>query len=114
MTRLKVIGDQLDNPPSRFFCALADWMRAKAICCDNEANPDANEDQIAAGSDAVLAAEWKLLQTPAQTIQEIRERGQVVQKMIRNAETNGLPMDGRHHLMMGALLADLNRYRGKH
>jgi hypothetical protein len=113
MSRLKVIGDQHDETPSRFFCAIAEWMRAKAVCLDNDAQPDASGDQVAAGCDAVLAAEWKLIRTPALTIQEIRERGQVVQEMIRNAETIGLPMDGRHHLMMGALMTDLNRYSGR-
>lgn len=68
--------------PSNFAIALAEWMRARAAVaqCDAEAfNPyDTKTDQpMSEAVDAVDRAEWKLLQTPAQSLLEIRDRARI-------------------------------------
>jgi hypothetical protein len=59
---------------------------------------------------ALRAAEWKLLQTPATTLLEIRERSHVVLKMFCVADRDGRPTDNRHRLMLAALVSEILRY----
>jgi hypothetical protein len=65
---------------------------------------------MAAALDALIAAEWKLLQTLAQTLLHIRMRAEAVQEMITTADHAGRPTDNRHHLMLSALVAGIQRY----
>ena len=74
MTDLKIVDNPECEPPEPFLIAFAEWMKARAVCWADEAAPDADDDQVGAGGDALQAAEWKLLQTPFRTLLHIRMR----------------------------------------
>jgi hypothetical protein len=117
MTDLKIVVQTPEcKPPSPFLIALAARQHALALCADNEAlevpdtDVDAYEVIVAAGSDALIAAEWKLMRTPAETLLHIRMRAEVVQEMFAAADHMGRPTDNRHRLMLGALVSEIQRY----
>jgi hypothetical protein len=103
-------ADSEAAPP--FAIAMAEWANAKAAVAGLEATPyRLREDNRAhAALDALRATEWKLLQTPAETLLEIRERGHVVLEMFCVADRDGRPTDNRHRLMLAALVSEILRY----
>jgi hypothetical protein len=78
---------------SPFAIAMAEWANAKAAFARMEAIVNHEDDFGAAEADAIGAAEWKLLQTPAETFVEIRERARVVSEMFCVADMYGRPTD---------------------
>jgi hypothetical protein len=70
----------------------------------------AKEMESWSSGDALIAAEWKLLQTLALTLLHIRMRAEAVQEMIVTADHNGRPTDNRHHLMLKVLVSEIQRY----
>jgi hypothetical protein len=105
------------EPLSPFLVAMTELTQARAACAACEARPpydpaDADEEEaiMTAACDALDAAEWKLLRTPAQSLLEIRFRAQVAQEMIVAADHAGRPTDNRHHLMVSVLVSEIQRY----
>jgi hypothetical protein len=110
MTNLKTVEGSECEQPEPFMIAFAEWMKARAVRWASEAAPDADDDQVSAGNAALLAAEWMLLQTPARTLFHIRMRAEAVQAMIIGAYHEGTPTDNRHHLMLSALVSEIQHY----
>jgi hypothetical protein len=110
MTDLKIVQTPNAEPPEPFLIAFAEWMKARAVNWAIEATPDADDDQVSAGNAALIAAEWMLLQTPAKTLLHIRLRAEATQAMIIAADHQGRPTDNRHHLMVSALVSEIQRF----
>jgi hypothetical protein len=56
---------------------------------------------------ALKAAEWKLIGTPAKGIVEVRERALAVEHVFRMADWMGEPPDKRHRAMLEELISDI-------
>ena len=56
---------------------------------------------------ALIAAEWKLLSTPAKGIVEVQERAVVVQHLFNEEASSGTPSDNRHRVMLDLLIAEI-------
>jgi hypothetical protein len=94
----------------------AEWLHARAAVAETDSDaldnlPAAKVDKAAAAAVGRLrAAEWKLLQTPAVTFENIRDRAEIVQQMFADADKMGPPTDNRHRLMLSALVAEILDY----
>jgi hypothetical protein len=112
MINIKQLRSRDSDEASPFTIAMAEWANAKAALAGLDATPyRLREDNRAyAVLDALRAAEWKLLQTPAETLMEIRERSHVVLEMFCVADRDGRPTDNRHRLMLSALVSEILRY----
>jgi hypothetical protein len=105
---------------SSFEVANAERLAARAALAVNEAEGNEAEDNEAEGDDRdgalsrlidiAAAADWKLLQTPARSIQEIRDRARVVSEMFMDVWDVGEPTDNRHRLMLAALVSEIVDY----
>ena len=98
---------------SSFATAHAEWLRARTTIAELNAAAIAATDHeyddapMSAALDAFVAAEWKLLQTPACSMADLRERARIVIEMFAVAVTDGEPTDNRHHLMLSALVNEI-------
>ena len=109
MSNIKQLRSRDSDEASPFTIAMAEWANAKAALARKTIIPSDEDNYAAAECDAIKAAEWKLLQTPAQTLVEIKERARVVSEMFYVADMNGRPTDNRHRLMLAALVSELIR-----
>jgi hypothetical protein len=64
-------------------------------------------EKLSAAMDAVTAAEWKLMQTPAVGLAEIRQRAHIVLEMFSEEIEQGEPADNRHRLMLATLVTEI-------
>jgi hypothetical protein len=108
----------MSDPRSPFLVAYAEWLHAKAVIVglnadlavhDGGDNAQMEDDdaRMNRALNAVTAAEWKLMQTPARTLAEIRDRAQLVLEMFTHEIEAGEPTDGRHRLMLAALVNEI-------
>jgi hypothetical protein len=86
---------------------VAECANAKAILARVTAIPNHEDNYAAAECDVIKAAEWKLLQTPAKTLVEIKERARALLEMFCVVDMNGRPADNRHRLMLTALVSEI-------
>jgi len=112
MSNIKHLKPVDSDEASPFAIAMAEWANAKAALAALDATPyRLREDNRAyAALDALRAAEWQLLQTPATTLLEIRERSHLVLEMFCVVDRDGSPTDNRHRLMLAALVSEILRY----
>ena len=103
--------------PDAFETARAGWLRARAVLaeCDADALNQLPDDEADKATNAALnalgAAEWRLLRTPAKTLDDIRERAEIVlDEMFAAADKVGAPTDNRHKLMLSALVSEILNY----
>jgi hypothetical protein len=98
------------EPASRFEIARAELLSARAalaeVCAKTVGEPD--DDPLNAALDAEIAAEWKLLQTPARNFAEIQDRARIVLEMF--TQSGGPPTDNRNMLMLSALVSEILKY----
>jgi hypothetical protein len=97
---------------SPFLRANAELLRAKAAQAEMLLEPaceDGSDDdrKISAAMDIVTAAEWKLMQTPAVGLAEIRQRAHIVLEMFSEEIEQGEPTDNRHRLMLATLVTEI-------
>jgi hypothetical protein len=97
---------------SSFQKALVARQRARAAIAEYDAGvlklrPDEVDQVVAKANKTLRATEWKLLQTPATTFADISDRAEVVLDMFTAAEKDGVPTDGRHRLMLSALVMEI-------
>jgi hypothetical protein len=109
MSNVKQLRPRDSDEASPFTIAMAEWANAKAALASKTAIPSDEDDYAAAECDAIGAAEWKLLRTPAQTLVEIKERARVLSEMFCVVDMNGTPTDNRHRLMLAALVSEIIR-----
>jgi len=110
MSNIKQLRPPVDpEEASPFVIAMAEWETAKAALARMSAIPNDEDDYAAAEADAIIAAERKLLLTPARTLVEIKERARVVSEMFCVVDMNGRPTDNRHRLMLAALVSEIIR-----
>jgi hypothetical protein len=97
---------------SSFASAHAEWLRARAAIVELNAatNPSHDDAPMNAALDAIQAAEWKLLQVPANDLHDIHDRAQIVIEMFAAADLGGEPTDKRHRLMLSALVTEILDY----
>jgi hypothetical protein len=95
------------RPRSPFSDACAKRLRAKAALAELCAGREASDEAITLALDAVSAAEWKLLQTPAENLAEIRERARIVLELFTAEDEAGVPTDNRNRLMLAALVSEI-------
>jgi hypothetical protein len=106
-----------DVPASPFRVALAEWRQALSDVTALDAtpyraeDPDTHADELDQKAEQALerqrAAEWKLVRTPADGINDIRERALVVQDMFGRAALMGPPSDNVHRSMLDTLIAEI-------
>jgi hypothetical protein len=94
------------TPYPNFATVRAEWLRARAALVQFESD-DSTDETMTAAIEACRAAEWKMLQTPAKDLTDIRTRAQVVLEMFAIAEIEGEPTDNRHRLMLAALVSEI-------
>jgi hypothetical protein len=109
MSNIKQLRSCDSDEASPFVVAMAEWANAKAALARNVAIPNQGDNCAIAELDAIIAAEWKLLRTPARTLVEIKERARVVSEMFCVVDMNGRPTDNRHRLMLAALVSEIIR-----
>jgi hypothetical protein len=97
-------------PDSDLATLHAEWLQARAAVAQYSTPRSADIDTMTATLEAERAAEWKLLQTSARDFNDIRTRAQIVLEMFARAETDGVPTDNRHRLMLAALVSEICRY----
>jgi hypothetical protein len=68
MINIKQLRSRGSDEASPFTIAMAEWANAKAALARNVAIPNQGDDCAVAEMDAIRAAEWKLLRTPAGTL----------------------------------------------
>lgn len=96
--------------------ARAEWLRARAALaeCDTDALdklPAAKADKATSTAlNALRAAEWQLLRTPARSFSDVRDRAEIVSEMFVAAQKIGRPTDNRHQLMLDALVSEILHY----
>jgi hypothetical protein len=95
MSNIKQLRSRDSDEASPFAIAMAEWADAKAALARKTAIPSDEDDYAAAEADAIHAAEWKLLRTPAKKLVEIKERARVVSEMFCVVDMNGRPTDNR-------------------
>jgi hypothetical protein len=71
--------------------------------------PSDEDNYAAVEYDAVKAAEWKLMRTPAQTLVEIKERARILSEMFCVQDMCGRPYDNRNRLMLAVLVSEIIR-----
>jgi hypothetical protein len=118
MSRAETNPTKLDAPieASPFRAAYAELMQARAtytaLDAASQGDPDNPLDEAVV---ALKAAEWKLLQTPATGIVDIRYRAMVVQEMFgeaawgkpTDANLSAQSADRRRQLMLAALIHEI-------
>jgi hypothetical protein len=85
---------------------LNEGMRARAVVAEGDVI-DHGEHEYYHRMNALKAAEWKLIGTPAKGIVEIRERALAVEHVFGMADWMGEPPDGRRRAMLSALISDV-------
>ena len=99
-------------PDSDLATVHAEWLQARAAVAQysTPGSADIDDDTMTATLEAERAAEWKLLQTSARDFNDICTRAQIVLEMFARAESDGVPTDNRHRLMLAALVSEICRY----
>ena len=101
------------NRPSPMVLAHAEWVQARAALEQVDIDELSREqptddDQLASDAlDRVAASEWKIIQTPAQNMLDVRLRAMTLQQVFFDMEMAGEPTDNRHQLMLAALIHDV-------
>ncbi len=91
-----------DNSP--FEIARAEWLHAQAAVIMPNKQSDGSDEQMTQAIGALAAAEWKLIQTPADGLSEISNRARITMAMFLYDVEAGDPADNRSHLMLAALI----------
>ena len=98
-------------PYPHFTTVHAEWLRARAAVAHcNTPEVNITDQMVTAAIETCRAAEWKLLQTPASDLKDIRSRAKAVLEMFASAIADGEPTDNRHRLMLAALVSEILEY----
>jgi hypothetical protein len=105
-------GSEVEEPQhSPFLIAYAEWLRARSAMAILNATPIDDDEKNDAAVDTAIgilaAAEWKLLQTPATSLAEIRRRAMIVQEMFSEEIEACDPTDNRSRLMLATLVSEI-------
>jgi hypothetical protein len=94
--------------------AYADWLAARAQAAKqnvdihgSEPLPEDVDEQTDKISDRVTAAEHPMIQARTTVGWQLLQKFEVLQAMLRERETAGAPVDGRHLLMLESFHIDL-------